>query len=87
MFLLIAMLPVSATSVPESIEAEIFQTHLWGTWFPVDRGGPTIGHYQICARCNAKARRVKGRKAGKGVTVLLPDMPKLCISVPMNPAT
>jgi hypothetical protein len=66
-------------SEPEPQKATVFMKHKWGPLFPVDNGGPTFAHQQKCVRCKAVARRVNlSKKAGKGVTCLLPGMPLTC---------
>ena len=63
---------------PEPQHAVVLMEHAWGVPLPVDNGGQTFAHHQKCLSCNAVAQRFKGRRAGKGVTVLLPGMQQAC---------
>ena len=75
-----APLPIEVPAPPPSPPSVLpdFPDHLWGAPFPVDHGGPTFAHHQECVRCGAVGRRVAGKKAGKGRTVLLPGTSAYC---------
>lgn len=75
-----APLPIEVPAPPPSPPSVLpdFPGHLWGAPFPVDHGGPTFAHHQECVRCGAVGRRVAGKKAGKGRTVLLPGTSAFC---------
>eukprot|EP00966_Prymnesium_polylepis_P208096 4820319-Prymnesium_polylepis.1 len=68
-------MPIAPTPAPVSVHdahpVHFARDHVWGRPFPVDNGRATHSHHQKCMWCGAVARRYKGNKPGKGVTIPL----------------